>query len=139
MHGKVFKDGSWNFAIFKIELFATISNNGAYNQWTVFACYCSSLIIFTCKIKIGLKWPCLEGGIWYTFLFCRYVFTFFRKCQLFFVSLTFCFITKIKYKIENWYHCLFYLSEFYEQKQPSRYIRGNVVNKMQEKYLWSLK
>ena len=32
MHGEVFKDGSWNLAIFKMELFATISNDGAYNQ-----------------------------------------------------------------------------------------------------------
>ena len=35
MHGKVFKDGSRNSGIFKLELFATIGNGGAYNQWTV--------------------------------------------------------------------------------------------------------
>ena len=32
VHGEVFKDGSRNLAIFKMELFATISNDGAYNQ-----------------------------------------------------------------------------------------------------------
>ena len=53
MHGKVFKDGSQNFAIFKMELFATISNDGAYNQWTVvFACCCGNLTKFKGKIKI---------------------------------------------------------------------------------------
>ena len=113
MHGKVFKDGSRNFAIFKMNLFAKISNDGAYNQWTVFACNCGNLIIFTGKIKIGWKWPCLEGSIRYTFLFCRNIFTFFRKRLLLSVSLTFCFITKINYKNENWYHCRFHLSEFY--------------------------
>ena len=52
MHGEVFKDGSRNFAIFKMELFAAISNAGAYNQWAVFACCCSNSIVFTGKIKI---------------------------------------------------------------------------------------
>ena len=35
----VFKDGSRNSATFKMELFATIGNGRAYNQWAVvFAC-----------------------------------------------------------------------------------------------------
>ena len=78
MHGDVFKDRSRNSATFKMELFATIGNGGAYNQWTVvFACCCSNWTIFKGKIKIGGKWPCLESGIRYDFLFCRHVFTFF--------------------------------------------------------------
>ena len=53
VHGEVFKDIPRNFAMFKIELFATISNGGAYNQWTAFTCCYGNLIIFTGKIKIG--------------------------------------------------------------------------------------
>ena len=57
----VFKDGSRNSAIFKMELFATISNGRVYNQWTVlFACCCGKLTIFTAKIKIRWQWPWLE-------------------------------------------------------------------------------
>ena len=37
VHSEVFKDGSRNSAIFKMELFATIGNGRAYNQWTVSA------------------------------------------------------------------------------------------------------
>ena len=84
MHGEVFKNGSRNFAIFKMELFATIGNSRAYSQWVVFACCCHNLIFITGKIKIRWKWPCLEGGIRYIFLFWRHVFTFFRKCQFLF-------------------------------------------------------
>ena len=36
--------------------------------------------------------------------FCQHTFTFFRKRQLLSVSLTFCFISKINYKNENWYN-----------------------------------
>ena len=54
MHGSVFKDGSRNSAIFKLELFATIGNSKAYNQWTVvFACCCSKSTVSKGKIKIG--------------------------------------------------------------------------------------
>ena len=114
VHGDVFKDGSRNSATFKMELFATIGNGRAYNQWTVaFACCCSNVTIFKYKIKIAWKWPWLEGGIRYAFLFCRHVFTFFQKCQLLSVSLTFCFISKINYKNKNWYHCRFDLPGFY--------------------------
>ena len=52
VHGEVFKDGSRNFAIFKMEHFATVSSSGAYKQWTVFACCCGNSINFTVKIKI---------------------------------------------------------------------------------------
>ena len=136
MHGKVFKDGSKNFAIFKMELFVTIGNGRAYNQWTEFACCCNNLIIFSDKIKIRCKWSCLEGNIRYTFLFCRHAFTFFWKCWSLSVSLTLCFISKINYKNENWYHCWFYLLRFYNQKQLSTYVLKNPVNKMQETHLW---
>ena len=53
MHGKVFKDESKNSAILKMELFATIGNGRAYNEWAVFACCCSNSTIFKGKIKIG--------------------------------------------------------------------------------------
>ena len=44
MHGNVFKDGYRNSATFKFELFATIGNDRAYNQWTiVFSCCCVNL------------------------------------------------------------------------------------------------
>ena len=108
--GGIFKDRSKNSATFKVELFPTTGKGRIYNQWTVvIACCCIKSIVFTDKIKIGWKWPCLEGGIRYDFLFCRHVFTFFRKCQLLSVSLTFCFISKINYKNENWYYCWFHL------------------------------
>ena len=64
------------------------------------------------------------------------VFTFFQKRKLLSVSLTFCFILKIDYKNENWYHCRFHLPGFYYQKQPSMHVLRNVVNKIQEKQLW---
>ena len=60
-----------------------------------------------------MKMSMPEGSIRHTFLFCRHVFTFFRKCQLLSISLTFCFISKINYKNENWYHCRFHLPGFY--------------------------
>ena len=70
-----------------------------YNQWTVVLAYCcSNLTIFTWKIKIGWKWPCLESGIRYNFLFCRHVFTFCQKHQLLPVSLKLYFISKINLK-----------------------------------------
>ena len=54
MHGDASKDGSKNFATFKMELFATIGNGRVYNQWTVvFACCCGNSTIFRGKIKIG--------------------------------------------------------------------------------------
>ena len=53
VHGNVFKDGSRNSAIFKMELFTTIGNGRVYNQWTVvFAYCCSNSTIPTDKIKI---------------------------------------------------------------------------------------
>ena len=52
----------------------------------------------------ALKWPFLGHAIRYTFLLCRHVFTFFRKSRLLSVSVTFCFITEVNYKNENWYH-----------------------------------
>ena len=108
VYGDVFKDGSKNPVTFKMELFATIGNGMVYNQWTVvFACCCGNSTIFTGKIKIRWKRLCLEGGIRYDFLFWRHVFKFFQKRQLLSVSLTFCFISKITYKNENWYHCRF--------------------------------
>ena len=83
-----------------MELLATIGDGSVYNQWAVvFACCCGNSTIFTAKIKIRWKWPCLEGGIKYDFLFCRHVSTFFfQKRQLLPVSLTFCVISKINYK-----------------------------------------
>ena len=113
VHGDVFKDGSGNSSTFKMEIFAAIGNGRACNQWTLlFSCCCSNSTIFTCKIKIGWKLPCLEGVIRYAFLFCRHVFIIFRKRQLRSVSLTLCFISKINYKNENWCH-RFYLLGFY--------------------------
>ena len=135
VHGKVFKDGSNSFAIFKMEPFATIGNGRAYNWCTEFACCCNNLIIFTGKIKIRCKWSYLEGNIRYTFLFCRHAFTFFWKCWSFSVSLTLCFISKINYKNENRYHCWLHLSRFYNQKQLSTYVLKNVVNKMRRKHI----
>ena len=138
MHGDVFKDRSRISVTFEMELFVIIGNGRIYNQWTVvFAFCCGNSTIFTGKIKIRWKWPCLEGGIRHDFLFCGHVFTSFRKCQLLSVSLTFCFILKINYKCENWYHCWFHPPGFYQQKQPSTCVLKNVVNKMQEKQLWS--
>ena len=53
MHGDIFKNGSRSFTIFKMELFATIGNDRAYNQWTVvFARGSGNLTISTAKIKI---------------------------------------------------------------------------------------
>ena len=137
MYGNVFKDQSRSSATFKMELFAIIGNGRVYNRWTVvFACCYSNLTIFTGKIKIRWKQPCFEGGIRYDFLFYRLIFTFLWKRQLLSVSLTFCFISKINNKNQNWYHCQFYSPGFHYQKQPSTYILKNVVNKMQEKQLW---
>ena len=54
VHGDVFEDGSRNSATIKMELFATIGNGRAYNQWTVaLAYYCGNSTIFSGKIKIG--------------------------------------------------------------------------------------
>ena len=114
MHGNVFKDRSRNSATFKMELFAIIGNGRAYSQWAlIFACCCSNSTICKDIIKMKWKWPFLEGGIRYGFLFCRHVFTFFRKRQLLSVLLTFCFISTINYKNENWYHCRFHIPGFY--------------------------
>ena len=68
-----------------------------------------NLTIFASKIKIGWKWPWLEGGI----LFCRHVFTFFQKLPFLSVLLTFSFILKIYNKNENRYHCPFHLPSVY--------------------------
>ena len=137
MHGSVLKDGSRNSATFKTELFETIGNGRVYNQWTVvFVCSYGNSTIFTNKIKIGWKWPCLEGGIIYNFLFCRLAFIFLWKRQLLSVLLTFSFISKINYKNDIWYHCRFHLPRFYKQKQTSTLVLKNVVNKMQEKQWW---
>ena len=47
------KNGSRSSTTFKVELFATIGNGRAYNQWTVvFACCCGNSTISTAKIKI---------------------------------------------------------------------------------------
>ena len=132
-HGNVFKERSQNSATFKIELFVIIGNGRVYNQWTVVsACCWGNSTIFTSKIKIRWKWSCLEGGIRSNFLFCRYLFTFFRKYQLLSVSLPFCFILKINFKNGNWYHCQIHLLKFYQQKQPSTNALKNVVNKTQK-------
>ena len=54
VHGNVFKGGSRNSAILKLELFARVGNGRAYNQWTiVFACCCGNSTILKGKIKIG--------------------------------------------------------------------------------------
>ena len=117
-----------NLPHFKIELFATIGNGRAYSQWVVvLACCCGNSTIFIDKIKIGWKWPCLEVGIRYNFLFCRHVFTIFWKCQLLSVLLTFGFISKIYYKLSISSSGVL-LTE--------AHILKNVVDKMQEKELW---
>ena len=125
-HGEVLKDKSRNFAIFKMNLFAKTVNSRAYNQWTVIACCCGNSTIFSGEIKIRWKWPCLEFGVRYTVLFCRHVFTFFRKCQLLSVSLTLCFISKINYKNESWYHTRFHLPGLHphrKKKSPGRPVK----------------
>ena len=53
VHDEVFKCKSRNSPILEMELFATIGNGRAYNQWTVFACCCGNSTIFSGKIKIG--------------------------------------------------------------------------------------
>ena len=111
VHGNVFKDGSRNSATFKMELLATIGNGRVYNQWTViFAYCCSNSTIFTSKIKIGWKWPCLETASdtisWFVDMF--YIFL---KTAIS-VLLKFCFISNINYKNETWYHCQFHLLGF---------------------------
>ena len=122
MHGNIFKDGSRNSAPFKMELFPTIGNGRAYNQWTVvFACCCGNFTIFTGIIKIGLKCSCLEDSIRYL----QTCFCIFSKMPIS-VSLTSCFISKINYKNKNWFHCQFHLPGFYEQKQPSTHVLKNV-------------
>ena len=80
-------------------------------HYEYFACCCSNLTIFTGKIKIRWKWPCLAASIRDNFLLT--CFDIFWKCQLLSVSLTFCFISKINYKNENWYHCRCHLLGFY--------------------------
>ena len=80
-----------------MELLTTIGDGSVYNQWA-FTCCCGNSTVFTGKIKIRWKWPCIKGGIKYDFLFCRHVSTFFQKRQLLPVSLTFCVISKINYK-----------------------------------------
>ena len=53
MHGDVFKNESRSSTTFKMELFATIGNGKAYNQWkVVFACCCGNSTIATGKTKI---------------------------------------------------------------------------------------
>ena len=114
LHSEVFKGESRNSAIFKMELFAAIGNCGACNQWSLFACCYGNSTIFNGKIKIGWKWLHLECGIRYIFLFYRHTFTFFFwKHQLLSVSLTFCFISKINYENEDWYHSWFHLPGFH--------------------------
>ena len=113
VHGDVFKDGSRTSATFKMGLFAAIGNDRAYKQLTVvFACCCGNPTLFACKIKIVWKWPCFEGCIRHVFLFCRHAFTFFLKLKFLLVLLTFCFISKVKYKNENRYHCWFHVPKF---------------------------
>ena len=56
VHGNVFKNGSMNSATFKMELFATIDNGRACNQWTVaFGCCCGTSTMFSGKIKFTQK------------------------------------------------------------------------------------
>ena len=132
MHGDVFKDGSRNCTTFKTELFATIGNGRVCNQWTVvFACCCGNSTIFTGKIKTGWKWSCLEGGIKYDFLCCRHVFTFFRKCQIPFVSLTFCFISKLITKMKAGITVDFIFWDFINRNNHQ-----HMFIEMQEKQLW---
>ena len=75
----------------------------------IFASCCGNSNIFSGKIKIGWKWPWLEGGLGYFFVL--ETFHFFENVN--YVSLTFCFISKINYKNENLYHCRFHLPEHY--------------------------
>ena len=92
MHGNVFKDGSRNSATFKVY------NNGQL--------YLHVAAVTQPSLQGKLKSD--ENGhvlkVASDILFCRHVFTFFWKCQFLSVSLTFCFIPKINYKNENWYH-----------------------------------
>ena len=94
--GNNFKEGFRNSAIFKLELFATVGNGRAYNQWTVvFVCCCGNSTIFKGKIKIGWKWLCFEGVIRYAVFFFVDIFEIFLKTPS-----TFCF-TNILFHFEN--------------------------------------
>ena len=54
VNGNIFKEGSRNSAMFKMELFETIGNCRVHNQQTVVFTRCySNSTIFTDKIKIG--------------------------------------------------------------------------------------
>ena len=85
MHDDIFKNGSRNSTTFKMELFATVGNVRAYNQWMLVFAHCcgGKLTIVASKIKIGWKWSCLKGGIRNDFLFCGYVLHFFKNVNYF--------------------------------------------------------
>ena len=91
VHGNVFKDRSRNSVTFKMELFATIGNGRAYNQWTVvFACCCGNSTMFKGKIKIGENGHALKAAS--DTLSCF--------VDMFETSITFCF-TNILFHFEN--------------------------------------
>ena len=126
MHGDVFKDGSRISATFKMELFSKIGNVTVYSQCTVaLACCFGNSTIFTGKIKIGSKWPCLEGGINCDFLFLQIF-----ENENYFVSLTFCFISKINYKNENWYYCSGIIVDFI--------FRGFIIRNNHQHMFWKM-
>ena len=96
MHGEVLKDPSRNSAILRW-------NNNCYNSRKLQRALSDRLTINTQYLPVaGINQPslqaklkldyndesCLEGGPRYTFLFCRHVFIFCRKCQLVSISLT---------------------------------------------------
>ena len=75
--------------------------NDVFKDWS---CCCANSTIFTGKNGYALK-AASDTISYFVDMFLH----FFRKCQLLSVSLTFCFISKINYKNENWYHCWFHL------------------------------
>ena len=74
VHGEVFLDGSRNFALFKMELVAKLVTVGFATKGQclhVAAVILSSLLA---KLKLNENSHVLKA-----YLFCRHVFTFFRK------------------------------------------------------------
>ena len=79
------------------ENFLQLCNGKVYNQWTVILVCCyGNLTFFTCKIKIGWKWPCLESGMRYDFLFCRCFYIFFENASSCFTNILFDFKNQLQ-------------------------------------------
>ena len=100
MHGDVFKDGSRISATFKMELFSKIGNVRVYSQCTV-ALASVTQPFLQAKLRLDRNDHALKAA----FFNCDFLFLQIFENENYFVSLTFCFISKINYKNENWYYC----------------------------------